>query len=1657
MKSTSLDILSRPMSIKKYILLIVTILSGSVTYAASDTWTEDGLFDSAEVRDTLSMRHKPIYFDRSDLKSLDKDQEDTSEVPEGGWILLKYLKNRRALTGGTCAINKMISTAKVAGWNTNLDNLLNDNLDDYIEINGAVSASVAVDPVISVRDRSCYYARGTTAGFCMVAGSGNDVLSLDIVKAMAIGFYREGNLVGVVSTTDGQDAGLLNLSVVQIPGTGDACINVTAEAPGVFDEISLDFPGGVNLGVGQNLRIKYAFVGKATEFTVTEFDYHNNQYGILPAEGNQNGHTPVYHDYHPENEDVVLKDIVGYNPVLLGLPFPMVASEIAKFTNSDLTDAIVATPLVSVAYRGGVKFRLSHSEESNNGKEVFGPGTEVGFVYQTGKLLELGVGTWMEIVLYDADGNKVHTESLEAGVLGLGLAGGGRQTASIVSHVPFSGAELRFMSGLDVDLGGISMYYAYVREQPEVRHKCPINPSVSTIVCPEQDTYQLRSNPAISVSWSIKHKPEGSPVEVSESGYVSGMDQAAERAADDYTYVFVATAADGCTAEVTLIHAEDDDAEIYNSKCGVPLTNNLEDEDAPKYAVMTEENYPGVTGGLLHFDDLRNPENVLTTDLKDYATYIGGLEVATNVPVIGIATTDGTHIVDYSKPEATKKRLGFMIASTVEGLNLGALQFWQIECLRNNGENGWESICRKVIDESNLVSTDIGGSNASQKVRYSIEVPSEDDKGEPVKVDAIILWNSGVIDVGGGAIHIYYPFVEEAEAGCNDPMGCEPVYVSWEDSGATLDYDLMQGGSAIVVANAVNDLDNFIDMDMDSYMSIANSVSLGDGVVVAARLGRTVDYHHQLGLVMDNKTFLAGVNAGSWMTIETYYNGQPTGDKFTDWNVVDANVVGYGDKNVIIVQPKYLYDEVKLTIAKTIGALDVMKFYGMFLRGDIDNDGVPDCQDPESCSDNVKLMAADKVCVGDDIEFIAAGKDMTTGYWIRFSEPGIPAEKQLMYLTPERDGFLHAAYTTEHAGAYQIIFYENRRVETGETDDEGHLLLDSEGNPLAKDMPGKTLAAEPYYVYPEETVWLANATNSDWTKWDNWSNGTPYCCTRVTIPSGAAHYPDLTGKVEKGDEYCCEGIFFESEGRIGRIHKLNYEKAWVELAAIPNRYHLLSAPLRRMYTGDMFIPAAMAGRHDGPRFQPITADNAPENRFNPTIYQRMWNSSVLEQGWSNSGAQILPGLVEVKELSTTRWSKNFNHVVTEYKTGQGFSLWIDNGNLPADDMMLFRFPKEHTAYRYFNDFDPSEDTGIKEENISRVGEVNGKDVDVSGRFIYEGEVQHAMKFAPTYSEDFKGRRYDRTVYQSALPMNITLDAQESTTHFLFGNPFLSRINIERLLSENEDVIEGIMRYDGNGMTSVLATSEGLVGEGGEIQPMEAVFVIAKGEATTIQLTLTEDMIRDDAPETPEIEEAPQVRIVVEAGNRQSAMSVTTAQSDVANVALFENEVIPELAVFAIDEGQAFDIIGGKPSVPLSVVNRTGKPARMTFHISGGVERDDYEVYDAAEDTAYSLDDEIVIPATIQSAGGRYTLRKRIVTPVEEEFSNDIYVECHDGELKVVSRNSKIREIEVVGLDGKVLCASSPCMPEAILQAPEGIFIVMVKTEKGERNSFKLYR
>lgn len=793
-----------------------------------------------------------------------------------------YLKNRRALVGPGCTVNSVGDGVSVASGLKDLQNLCNDNLDDYASFPGLVDATVAASPVVSIKDNKHYYAKGTEAGFTICTSSDAGILKVDVSTLYGIRFFKDGEAVSdVVAVKTGQNITGLGLSLLTIPGSNLVTKSFVAEAPADFDEVQL-YRMGVKANVGEVLNIKYAFVGKAREYTVT----NNKENGI------QN----------------YVKD---YNRKTITL------SGDQKLYDEDLTNSVLNNI-------GSADVRATPTD----GKEVFPAGTEIGFKYKVKDGLSLGLGVYTKITLYSKDyktdllgiKHDIQTEShtVNVGVLNLGVIKD-KEDAEVVikSTKPFSKAEITF-GGLKLELGATMVNYAFVRMAPDLAtHHCAIEANSSRDVCGCENEYQLTHNASVPVKWSLVSQPADSNISLNEqTGKVTNI-----YVPGDYT--FMATAADGCT-ETTTIHY----APYYDpAEHGVTLLTNNASE--------TKYELSGNNGGALLqlFGGIENASNVLNSSLNDYASVKAGVSLAENTGIIGIKSVDKSAL-NKNIDKTHKMQAGFVVTFNSTVLDLKALNLYNIQLYKDG-----KKVAGGVATHWGAISAGLIGSEDTQKMRMSIDVPAGTD------FDEIVLFNSGVIDAKLAKPNIYYAYVcdDEMDNASNNALyGTE--LVSMDGTDASINWDKTNILSLANIGNGLDGISNLIDNSIETGLTFPLGLS-ANGAYVTVNVGKVVDKGQKIIMVSEDKELGLGVKLIKAIKLTTCLNGVDQ-EELTDWKVLGADVIGTGGKQYATLKPTKPFNQIRLTVVGGVSLADNIKVYGLALGSDINEDGTStDCND----------------------------------------------------------------------------------------------------------------------------------------------------------------------------------------------------------------------------------------------------------------------------------------------------------------------------------------------------------------------------------------------------------------------------------------------------------------------------------------------------------------------------------------------------------------------------------------------------------------------------------------------------------------------------------------------------------------------------------------
>lgn len=833
-----------------------------------------------------------------------------------------YFNNRRALVGPGCTINSIGDGVQVVSGTANLQNLCNENMDDYATIPALVGATVVANPIISVKDNQHCYAGGTEAGFVICAKSDASILTLDLAQFYKIQFLKDGVAVGKLQTiSTGNSVTGLGLSLLTIPGSGQVNKLYTATAPGNFDEIKL-VQCGVDAKLGTAINIKYAFVGNAREYTIT----NNKENGISKYAQEQgreaftleaHGEKPTKTWAEASRGDVIDEDLTNGYAAVTAVLIP------------------VSTPVTVVA-------------KPSDNEEAFPKGTEVGFKINGLDVAKLSIGDGAELTLFNKENKKIDTYRLSSSVLGLGVLKADKDGEIVIKAPAAFSAVKIFFTGVGIKIGGTTVNYAFVRMAPDAAsHHCPINATSSRDVSGSVNQFQLQHNDTVKVEWSIVDRPTGSNVELNtQTGLVSNLDISGK-------YVFKATVlkdegrSEKCYELTTLNYAPTYVAEEH----GVNILVNKEGEK-PKYVLSDK-----FGGSLIQiFDRMMNCSAILTTSLNDFAYRQPSVSLAANTGLVGIKTADGSNFADGLNGNARafngKMKVGFVVSAKATGLDADVLKLYNIK-LYNNGKEVTEG----VTTHWDAISAGLIGKEETRKMCLNVEVPAG------CVFDEIVLYNTDVLSADLSQLNIYYAYVADADA---DNATINPVYgaqvVSTNNTNASIDFANTQMVQVANIGNGYNELSNLIDDSMDTYLTLPLGVDLG-GSTISVNMGKVVDKGQQLVMVTQNLALGLGASLGEGLKLTTYLDDEKQ-EELTSWKVLGADVIGSKGDSYAVLNPTKSFDQVRITPVKALSALNNLQIKGFALRTDMNDDGTLNGYDDILVLDEDKTLTVTKSYTG---------------------------------------------------------------------------------------------------------------------------------------------------------------------------------------------------------------------------------------------------------------------------------------------------------------------------------------------------------------------------------------------------------------------------------------------------------------------------------------------------------------------------------------------------------------------------------------------------------------------------------------------------------------------------------------------------------------------
>lgn len=1110
-------------------------------------------------------------------------------------------------------------------------------------------------------------------------------------------------------------------------------------------------------------------------------------------------------------------------------------------------------------------------------------GSEVGWYVTSGSVLNLGAGASVKVTTFDESGNELDSYSYTK-IVGLGLLGGGKTIFSLTTKSPCRRIKLGFY-GVTVDLGAKVVHYAFVREKTEPDASSYFSAADATVYNPN---YKFAVPLAGSVKYSLVSQPDGASATVMGDG-IYGMN-----VAGPYKIQALYTAPDGTviTQDFTVTRAISSQA-LCNDAA---LVNKNGSTDYKAYV-------PEGSGGLIIGGGTQDGSytNVVDDDLSNKVTLNSALEIKiAGTALIGVKRNNGSSINSDHK----NVRVGFVVDNNSTFLKADVLKFFQIRL-----KKGTEIVDKDLAKGAISVGLIKGNDQGQTLTRLSLNTNKEFDAVELYAIEPVTINISNNFGV-------YYAFCEDEQMECSNPgIDCMQLITN-ANSGATV--SLKNMGLASVAAVCTN-LGNIVDDDYNSYGTIVKTVDAGTDTELSVKFNTikaSEESPQQTGFILKNNDDL--VSLIGITQIRAYYKGQKVGEK-TSYGILDVELTN--DKSFFPLIVNQDFDELRIVIGSGVNLGKGLNVCGVYLKPDLDGDGVLDCvgDDVQSGLKNFSV-SNDNICIGDVPEFHVLGAQADYLYYLEFYKDGNGNQPVLSIKTKVANGVisgydndgkdkLSGFFSDEkNAGIYTVRF----RSTTG-------------GNDQALVMT----------VHPKQTTWTGKNSN-DWDDWDNWDNGTPWSCTDVVIPSPgkltSKQYPILNQK----NTYYCQNIHFEAGAMLKGQNRLSYSgKVYVDMELKGDDYHLLSAPLQGMVTGDMFVTGSewnLNGSFQNTKwstydnyFTALTPDNYKEQRTNPIIYQRFWSKMVQNQTVSRASTLMT-------EPYSTDWSRTFNAVSTPYVIGQGFAVRVGKGGGTAT--YKFHFPKNHSEYNYYS----ADGIWRKKESFTR-SRSNGKFMADYGNFL----------------------------------STMTLKRMSSGDKFLMGNPFMANIDIAKFIAANG--LTGVITYDGGGQYSGPIQS-------GTIAPMQAVFLCATTSGESMQVKFTEDMLSVDKKSETPVTLASCLRITASKSGQTSQCAVGISVSNKNGYDVHEDitmiigsEVKPEIAVFSIADGKALSVqrTQSPTQIPLGFFIKSPGRVILSFSIKDS-KWDRWQLVDEQSGKHYSLKGNIILE-NVASCDNRFHLEK----------------------------------------------------------------------------------
>lgn len=1063
----------------------------------------------------------------------------------------------------------------------------------------------------------------------------------------------------------------------------------------------------------------------------------------------------------------------------------------------------------------------------NFNKEI-AAGSEVGYYTTGGGLASLKLGS-TTLKALDSSGNEVQKTNESNGIGVSALAGGAQEISMKLNESNAYKLELDLPGGLNI-FAITTIHYAYSRDPVKVDVSSHFTLGNDTI---SADYYDLPTVSEGTVNYFPVSAPNGTVELSSDNRRIINM-------TTNGNYVIKAQyTLDGQTTEAYAIITRDKKETV--SGCNVTMTGS-------GYSVQEPI---GIQGGISLFNKIEDTSNLTDSDESNYAEATNVLSLLQMGGLVGVKS-DSEIAPDYG----SKTRVGFVMQTSNQLLGADVLKYFFIRLY-----NGNNVVYSGLTQQNNTVGVGLINDNGG-KLRFYVETDQTFDRVE--------LWTAGLLNVNLNTFRLYYAFYEPTS--CEKYEGTSAAcmeMISAQKHGATINYAETQMASDISAGSTITDLSYVIDNSINTGALIVKGLSLIDRTTIAVKFNN-IKGGQPVGAVLRSTPNILNVSALQNIRVAAYLDGQVVASESTSSGLASIEVISDSGLAYLEITPLSDYDEVRISFPSLAVISKAMYLAGFYIRPDANSNGIPDCaEDPDGVTDNEYgyQSVTSHVCVEPktnmgNVRVYVSATDEQLGTSIDFTCYPLNGNGQAVNVkaTLEKEGNEYFFTLPLPVGDYSISglsTYNGIRAQ----------------------------------VHPLKTTWKKNPIDTDWNNWNNWTDGSPWGCTNVIIPTGAAKYPKLLSWSSIDRFYMgnfCKNIHFEPGAAVLNTQYLDYERAYVDMAVTAGSYAMISTPLHGMVTGDMFVSSELPAY-----FTQLTPTSYPEVRHNPVVRQKMYSRDV------NTTTQTGSGTVTV----TADWSRTFNAVAQSYDPAQGIKLMVGNG---ADQTTYrLRFPKDYDTYNYYN----LSGNQIKPEVLPDGAR------NLNGRFAYEDS-----NFTPEGAG-------------SEFTFTLSNKETDNSCCFVTGNPFMSYLDIKKFLTENKSVVTSIQLIpegsseEADGVITVMLDESGSLKFNGKqevhvIAPLQAYYVNSVLEnINNLEITYTAEMFVQPASTATtrsagvtSSSASGEMKISVASGNSTNSCLLTrsatasnayNAKEDI--ITLIDEDYMPKVKVYTVADKRALDI------------------------------------------------------------------------------------------------------------------------------------------------------